>query len=133
MASEAHEHHDMGVLLYRVDSIESTLTELKNSHKSIAQSLQQLVVLEQRHQDTREALERAFNTIGKIDIRLQVCEETNPKVERLEVASDRLHGAVWSLAIACIGAAFLFLWNNALTPKDPYPYPPTEQRGSAQK
>lgn len=126
MTGDPATHADMGVLVYRVNSIELTLAELKNSHKSIALSLQQLVLLEQRHQDTRGAMDKMALVLEKIDLRVQSCEEVVPTVSRLVKANDRLHGAVWTLAISCIGAAFLFLWHNAELSMQPS-HSPTER------
>ena len=56
---------------YRLQMIEDTL-------KAIRDNLGTLAALEQKHLQTREALERAFSTIGKIDERVRKIEHEIP-------------------------------------------------------
>jgi hypothetical protein len=56
---------------YRLTMIEETL-------RAVSENLQRLTTLEQRHVDTREALERAFDTIEKVDGRLKHVELEMP-------------------------------------------------------
>lgn len=56
---------------YRLTMIEKTLEQ-------IADNLSKLASLEQKHLETREALERAFSTIEKHDGRLRVMETEMP-------------------------------------------------------
>lgn len=56
---------------YRLQMIEDTL-------KAIKESLNTLAMLEQKHVQTREALERAFSTIGKMEERVRKIEHELP-------------------------------------------------------
>ena len=56
---------------YRLQMIEDTL-------KGIRDSLNTLAALEQKHMQTREAIERAFSNIGKIDERVRKIEHEMP-------------------------------------------------------
>jgi hypothetical protein len=56
---------------YRLTMIEETL-------RVVSENLQRLTTLEQRHIDTRESLDRAFDTIEKVDNRLKHVELEMP-------------------------------------------------------
>lgn len=56
---------------YRLQMIEDTL-------KAIRDNLGTLAALEQKHLQTREALERAFTSLGKIDERVRKIEHELP-------------------------------------------------------
>jgi hypothetical protein len=56
---------------YRISMIEDTLQVMSDN-------LQRLTALEQRHFDTRNSLDRAFETIEKVDVRLKDVELEMP-------------------------------------------------------
>ena len=59
---------------YRLKSIEDTLA-------AIGDSIRQLTALEQKHLETRQALERAFDSIGKVDDRVRDIELELPTLK----------------------------------------------------
>lgn len=64
-------HPPIELTQYRLQMIEETL-------KAIRDNLGTLAALEQKHLQTREALERAFSSIGKIDERVRNIEREIP-------------------------------------------------------
>lgn len=67
-----------GVLDYRLDVVEKDVGEIKNAIKSIAGSLQTLTRLEERHLETRESLNRAFDALAAHEKRIQKLEVQAP-------------------------------------------------------
>lgn len=98
------------VLDYRVKAIETTLNEIKDSHRSIAESLSKLVVLEQRHEQTARSLERAFGELKELDVRLTKTEEVSATIAALSASvSDMkkiLYAGVGIVLIAVFGLVF---------------------------
>jgi hypothetical protein len=94
---------EMEVFAYRMQVVENAVMELRAAHKSIAESLQQLVLLEREHAHTRAALDRAFKAIKGMDDRLQVIERQMPK-HHLVV------GWVLAFVLAAAGAAGGLVW-----------------------
>lgn len=63
-----------GVINYR-------LTAIENSVSAIAGNMSQLILLEQKHLETREALARAFKHIDAHDVRLVAIEVELPTLK----------------------------------------------------
>ena len=59
---------------YRLEMIENTL-------KAISDNLSQLATLEQKHIETRDALNRAFASVEKIDVRVKHIEIEMPTLK----------------------------------------------------
>ena len=55
---------DINVITYRLGAIEDAIN-------TVSKSMQQLVILEQKHIETREALGRAFDNIEDHDARIK--------------------------------------------------------------
>lgn len=66
------------VMEYRISALEGSVNEIKQAVKSIDASLQVLSRLEQRHSETRDGLERAFNEIADHETRVRVIETEMP-------------------------------------------------------
>lgn len=66
--------HSRELTQYRLKSIEETLS-------SISEAIRQLTALEQKHIETRQALERAFSSIGKMDDRVRSIELELPTLK----------------------------------------------------
>lgn len=66
------------VIDYRLDVVEKDVGEIKDAIKSIAGSLQTLTRLEERHQETREALNKSFQTLQEHDQRIRKLEVEAP-------------------------------------------------------
>lgn len=58
---------DINVITYRLGAIEDAIS-------TVSKSMQQLVILEQKHIETREALGRAFDNIEDHDARIKKIE-----------------------------------------------------------
>jgi len=63
---------------YRLDALEGSVREIKDAVGSIAKSLDTLARLEERHQETRDSLTRAFNRIEDHEVRLRKTEAEVP-------------------------------------------------------
>lgn len=57
------------VIEYRVGALEEAIKQISLAVKIIAENTSQIASLEQRHAETREGLERAFNAVAKSDER----------------------------------------------------------------
>jgi hypothetical protein len=65
------EEENIGVITYRLGAIENTIND-------VSESMKQLVILEQKHIETREALQRAFQSISTHDQRITKIEAELP-------------------------------------------------------
>jgi uncharacterized coiled-coil protein SlyX len=77
----------------RVDSTEVEIKEINQSLKSIDGSLQALAVLAEKHQESKEAINRAFQSINKIETRVSALEQTvavNSVISKGLVGGSRL-------------------------------------------
>ena len=81
--------HNPELTSYRLKTIEETLA-------SIGENLRQLTSLEQKHVETRQALERAFNELDKQDERIRKLELEMPTLQLIRN---------WVIAgvLSCIG------------------------------
>jgi len=70
------ETHD--VIECRLGTLEASVTEIKSAVSSIDKSLQKLTSLEERHQETRDALNRAFTQIEDHEVRIRHVEKEAP-------------------------------------------------------
>jgi hypothetical protein len=71
MSGVETQHKGQDLTDYRLSMIEDTL-------RVMSDNLQRLTTLEQRHVDTRESLDRAFESIEKVDTRLKHVELEMP-------------------------------------------------------
>ena len=63
----SEEDFDHRLLSFRVETLESAVGEIKIAVKSIDESLKALTRLDVHHQQTSDAIARAFQEIGKLD------------------------------------------------------------------
>ena len=75
----AHDNH--AVLDVRVTNLEKVVERVSTAVESIATSLSALTRLEERHEYTKQAMERAFSLIGKQDERLTKVELEMPSLK----------------------------------------------------
>lgn len=87
---------------YRLRLIEESLSEIRTAIKGIHDSLRTLATLEVRHEQTREALGRAFSALERLESRVGAIEEAMPL---LQLTSKWIRAGVVSLAgLVIIGA-----------------------------
>jgi uncharacterized coiled-coil DUF342 family protein len=84
-------------------SIYQDMSEVKESLKEIAKSLNILAVLEEKHTNTAKSLDRAFTEIGEIQKR---CEEMEKKLPNLVLASGWVFKAILGI-LGLLGVASL--------------------------
>lgn len=66
------------VMEYRLSALEGSVGEIRQAVKSIDASLQVLARLEQRHAETRDGLERAFEELKDHETRVRDIETEMP-------------------------------------------------------
>lgn len=123
------------MLQYRLQLVENAVMELRTAHKSIAESLQQLVRLEERHAETQEGLRRAWKRIEEQAVFLRDLDGQIPAklVDRLQAIEQdmpmmrRTSGWVLAMLVACAAAAGWFVWKRVT---DPVIVPAMERRPS---
>lgn len=108
-----------------MENVRARLVALEDSQRSIAASLQSLVRLEERHAETRAALDRAFGAIADQGLRLeamtdslrqriglvddQVPDNLGPRLQKLEERAPLWNlTSGWVMAFT-IGCALLLL------------------------
>ena len=88
----------------RLDKLEQRQDKVEVAIDSIAKSLQSLVVLEERHSQTRESLERAFLAIKATDVKIETMEVKVPSWDRSAHLVDlAMIGVCTIVGIALIG------------------------------
>lgn len=73
----------MDVLSTRIESIEKDMDDLKDIQKRVQLTLEGVIRLEERHIETKAALERAFKAIEKLDGRVQKLEIEQPMTKAI--------------------------------------------------
>lgn len=92
---------------YRLAKVEEAIIKL-------SETTEQLVRLEERHLETRAALNRAFAKIGDLEKRTGAIETQMPK---LMLAM----GWVFAAVLAVVGMAGVLVWKAATQPHAPPP------------
>jgi hypothetical protein len=92
---------DASLVLHRLNSIDKTLM-------NVSQSLERLVLVEERQAQTNASLERAFGVLEKMDVRLGVVEKAN-------VLNNRASGWVERGLLAAAGALFAMFIHSLFT------------------
>jgi prefoldin subunit 5 len=77
------------VLSVRLDSLHSDVGEVKNALNRLSDAITKLALIEQTQTQTAEALERAFRSIERIEARLSLIEQHQPKSRETSVWVDR--------------------------------------------
>lgn len=113
LLEQATQHHRE--LLVRQEGIQ----------KSTAESLQKLVLLEERHIETRQALDRAFGAIKSVQVEVDAIREQMPQL---------LESRKWLIAcfvgiVAMVGVAAFRLVFIAPQPQAYHPEPPAKVSG----
>lgn len=93
------------VLEFRVNTLESSVNEIRTAVKSIDSSLQTLARIEQHHQDTRDGLERAFNEITDHETRIRLVETEMPTVKQARTWTFSAVAGV----VVIVGTAVVYL------------------------
>ncbi len=98
---------DNGVLTEQVRSMRDDIGEIKGAMAKVAEALERLARLEERHANTAVALERAFKFLSDISKRVTTLEQAQP-VQTLT------SGWIIHLVSAGGGAIAMYIFNKAL-------------------
>jgi chromosome segregation ATPase len=112
IAQEADETARLERLTHHMARLRDGVTEMKDAMKEMAAAINRLAVIEERQNQDRNALERAFNAIenckekqeattAQIESRLRALELLTPTTKR---ATDAVHNVTWLLVAAFVGA-----------------------------
>lgn len=83
-------------------ALREDVSEIKGFMSKMADAIERLARLEERHGNTASALERAFTTIAKIDARLAALEKTQP-VQNM--TSNWITNGAWAAVSVLVLAA----------------------------
>lgn len=87
-------------------ALREDVAEIKGFMAKMADAIERLARLEERHGNTASALERAFSTLGKHETRLQALEKAQP-IQAM--TSGWVSNAAW----AAVGVLVMFLLKKA--------------------
>lgn len=102
------------------EDFRNVLRDLRDISRVQSESLQKLVVLEERHHESRESLARAFGVIKEHEERLQVIERELPPLH--ETRRWIISGVLGVLAV--VGLAMLAMVVIKPASSMPYQQPP---------
>jgi hypothetical protein len=109
-------NEDNELIAYRLSNLERNTADMAIAVKSIAESLTTLARLEDRHEETREALGRAFTEIEKNRLaQVVVNTDIETRTKKIEVAIPTLKlTSGWTIAgalgiVALVGVAIVAL------------------------
>lgn len=90
----------------RLTHLEAAIDEIKESTRQIADAMTTIAVLEERHSETRDGLQRAFQAIERIELRLEKVEIEMPDLKRVR---NWMYGAVVGVvaAVGTVGTAIV--------------------------
>lgn len=103
------------VLHHQLQSVQKDIGSIKEALSGVTESLQSLVKLEVAQTNTKEALERAFSGVGKVDERVDDLDKRIQALEMLAPGMKELRR--WIIGGIGIGISMLFvsLLNLVLT------------------
>jgi hypothetical protein len=77
------------VLAVRLESLHSDVTEVKTALNRLSDAITKLALIEQTQTQTADALERAFRAIERIENRLSLLEQAQPRNDQTSIWVDR--------------------------------------------
>jgi chromosome segregation ATPase len=98
---------DVQILAHRVDAVETTIreaiNEIRDGIREIASNTGKLAVLEERHAETRDGLNRAFAEISRLQAgkcEQAACSSVKAAAQSLESRMESLEGRASAIEIA---------------------------------
>lgn len=88
------------VLSVRLDLLHEDVGEIKTALGKLSDAITKLALVEQSQLQTTAALERAFNAIERVEMRLEKLEESSVKNSESSKWVDRAAGAVITALVA---------------------------------
>lgn len=89
----------VSVLSTRLEALHSDVSEIKSAMNNLSAAITKLALVEERQAAANQALERAFNSIAKIEERLVTLERADAHNKRTNKYVD---AAVWAAAAASV-------------------------------
>lgn len=87
----------------KIEKLESDVNDLKQILRQVQLSLEGIIRLEERHIETKAAIERAFKAIEKIDKRVQQLEIEQPITKMVRGWSITLLVAIATTVFLAVG------------------------------
>lgn len=97
------------VLAVRLDLLHEDVSEIKIALGKLSDAITKLALVEQSQLQTTAAIERAFNAIERVEMRLEKLEESSVKNSESSKWVDRAAGAIiTALVVAALKAIGVF-------------------------
>lgn len=96
---------DLEGVNHRLTVVESAIEEIRDATRSIAESVRSIAVLEERHANTAQAIERSFSAMEKLEVRIRAIEVELPGLKEIR---GWVVGGVLSIS-GIVGAAVIAL------------------------
>lgn len=94
------------VFAVRLEALQSDMSEMKAVLNKLSDALTKLALIEQTQSQTAGSLERAFNTLEKIEMRVAALEQVQPRNDFASTWMDRILTGIVGFAAAVIAAKF---------------------------
>lgn len=84
--------------------LHSDVVDVKTALNELSKAITKLALVEERQAQTATALERAFNTINKIEARVASLEQSAPKSKETSAWVDRFILGVVAIVLGFVGS-----------------------------
>lgn len=102
----ADQNETLAVLNTRLGALHEDVGEMKTVLRSLTEAINRLALIEQQQQQTAAAIERAFKTIEKVEIRCETAEKRIGAIEQqmtnVTRTSSWVDKAVWAAGAAAV-------------------------------
>jgi len=105
-ASETYERRSLDIVVVKLKSLHSDVTEMRDVLKELTVAINRLALVEERQAQTALALERAFATMTKLEERLGRLELSNVNTARTSATVDKI---IWVVITAVVVAVLAII------------------------
>lgn len=103
MSDEKHKEIVDAVTATKLDTLLGDVSELKDSVKELARTVNRLALIEERQSNTADSVGRAFKEIEKHDMRIKMLEQAQP----IQKQSSDIVQHLGKLAISALAGAII--------------------------
>lgn len=97
-----------------LSSVAKAIEELKTSMQTVLREVQRVGELEIKHQNSNEAIGRAFAQIEKLETRLEAVESRVNSLDGKELLNSKARAALWLGAMALVGMFLNGVWQSSV-------------------